>query len=396
MSKDQNVIAFAPRRRGPDPARLREFAATARQLREERESTGELVQRLLRETPQAEWGRLAEVEALRNSGTIEHLFAESTTRLKQAPAESLALAQLAKELAYRLPVANYPAVVVGQLRSQAWKDNGRALSVLGRYEQALLALDRADAELEVFGTLGHDQAILWLQRAIVLQNLRRFDESADLLVKAKNVFQEHDDELLYAKCAVAEAQLLVRRGDHRAARAVLLPILDSADLQHVAIAQSTLGWCAIEMNDPESALSHFHHAMGHYRRLGWDAEIVRLDYGIGASLLRLARLDEALRQLGSARKKFLRHQLVEEAGLCGLEMIEAYLLRGETSMAQPLAVTLVREFTDAGLNRRAIAALAYLQDTIEESNVSREVVRSVSTYIVALRHDPAREFMTVN
>jgi tetratricopeptide (TPR) repeat protein len=396
MSKDQNVIAFAPRRRGPDPARLREFAATARKLREERETTGDLVQRLLRETPQEEWGRLAEVEELRNSGTIEVLGREAATRLKKTPTESLALAELAKDLAYAIPGADYPAVVIGQLRAQAWKDYGRALSVLAKHEQALLALDHADAELESFGTLGHDQAILWLQRAIVLQNLRRFDESATLLLDAKSVFQENGDELLYAKCAVAEAQLLVRRGDHRGARAVLVPILESGDVQHVAIARSTLGWCAIELSDPEDALSQFHEAMVHYRILGWDVEILRLEYGMGAALLRLARLDEALWQLGAARQKFLRHQLVEEAGLCGLEMIEAYLMRGETGMAQPLAVTLVHEFTDAGLNRRAIAALAYLQDMLEESNVSREVVRSVSTYIVALRHDPAREFMAVN
>jgi tetratricopeptide (TPR) repeat protein len=397
MSKDQNVIAFVPRRRrGPDPARLHEFASTARKLQQERETTGELLQRLLRETPQEEWTMLAEVEELRNSGTVDHLAKEAATRLKQDPSESLALARLAKEIAYGLPEDEYPAVVIAQLKVQACKDYARALSILSKHEEALRVLDRADAELESFGTLGHDQGIVWLQRAIVLQNLRRFDESARLIESAKAVFVEHGDEALYAKCAIAEAQLLVRRGNHRGAREVLLPILPNGDTNLLAMAHSTLGWCSIELDDAAGALTHFRQAMTYCLQLGWDIDRIRLEYGLGASLLRLAEVDKALRILQAARQKFLANHLPEEAGLCGLEMIEAHILRDEHAEARQLAVSLVQEFTDAGLNRRAIAALAHLKATLEESTVSREVVRSVSTYIVALRHDPAREFMTLN
>jgi tetratricopeptide (TPR) repeat protein len=396
MSKDQNVIAFAPRRRGPDPARLREFAATARKLRDERDTTGELVQRLLRETPQEEWGRLAEVEELRNSGTIEVLGREASSRMERDPESAVALTELATTLASRLEEANYPRVVVAQVRAQAWKERAQALCYVSRYDEAMRALDRADHELTPFGTLTHDVAIVQFQRAIVLQHLRRFDEAHELLRECSAVFDGHGDVTQYSKCVLAEGNLLVRRGDYRKARAVLLPLVESTNPQYVGIALSTLGWCAMELGDPQQALAHFRRAMVQYRSLGWDLEVVRLEYGIGAAMLRTAELEEALKTLQSARTKFLDRKLVEEGGLCGLQMIEAWLLRGEADFAQRLASTLVREFSAANLNRRAVAALAYLNETIATSHATPGIVRSVSTFIHTLRHDPACEFIAVN
>ncbi|HEX2060827.1 MAG TPA: hypothetical protein VHK90_08795, partial [Thermoanaerobaculia bacterium] len=57
--------------RDPDPARVAEFAATARRLQHERHTAAEIVQRLLRQTPKWEWRSLAEREELRTSGALE-------------------------------------------------------------------------------------------------------------------------------------------------------------------------------------------------------------------------------------------------------------------------------------------------------------------------------------
>src|SRR3982750_1754505 len=57
--KKMNVASFERSKRTPDPARVAEFSATARKLLRERGS-GDVIARLLRETPRAEWPRIAE------------------------------------------------------------------------------------------------------------------------------------------------------------------------------------------------------------------------------------------------------------------------------------------------------------------------------------------------
>jgi hypothetical protein len=56
----------------------------------------------------------------------------------------------------------------------------------------------------------------------------------------------------------------------------------------------------------------------------------------------------------------------------------------------------VQEFTAANLNRRAVVALAYVNDAIAASNATPETVRDVHASITALQADPIREFAQVN
>jgi hypothetical protein len=64
--------------------------------------------------------------------------------------------------------------------------------------------------------------------------------------------------------------------------------------------------------------------------------------------------------------------------------------------ARDLAAALVHEFTAADLNRRAVAALAYLRESIVESNATPATVRDVHSYITILQTDPGREFAAIN
>lgn len=68
--------------------------------------------------------------------------------------------------------------------------------------------------------------------------------------------------------------------------------------------------------------------------------------------------------LGLVRLDFLRQSMHEEAGICGLEMIQALLLLDRPGEAETLARTVISEFTVAGLSARAITALDYLSKAI--------------------------------
>lgn len=388
----EKLVPFDRGRRGIDPARMREFAATARKLQEERETTAAAVSVLLRETVKSEWARLAEREELRNSGAIDRLCHEAADRLERDPRGALVIANAAIDLARAVADDAYPSVVVAQLRAHAAKSRAQAYRYVTRYDDALADLDRAEEVLAPFGTVSHDLAIVRFERAIVLQHLRRFDEAHALLSECRAVFRDHGDQVLLAKATLSTANLLVRRGDYRAAREVLLSIVGRTDAETNARVHTALGWTATELDLHDEAIDYFTTAAEGFRSLGASIEVLRADYGKGHALLRRGSLDNAKTQLQVTRERLLMHRMVEEAGLCALDMVEVHLIEGERVEAKRLATRLVQEFTAASLNRRAVTALAYLNDMLESDSAPTELVRNVSEYLVHLRVDPNRDF----
>jgi tetratricopeptide (TPR) repeat protein len=394
VNERSKLLPFAAALRRPDPARMAEFAETARRIQHERTASDDIVSTALRDTPRETWASLRDRHELHTSGALERLGQEIDKRLDTDPREALAIAELAASVADALAPDSYPAIMLAQLRAHAWRDRGQALSYLGHYDDALRALDRAEEQFQKFGTLGHDRAMVRFCRATLLQHLRRFDEARTILDECRQVFQSYSDMQSYVKCTLATGNLLVRKGDYRGAREMLEGLLGSGDSLREATVRCTLGWCAIHLGQLDDALSHFDEVA----RCISDSpvDVARAAYGTGSALLRLGDLDAAIRHLRSARRTFLAHNLVEEAGLNGLEIVEALLLQGGLQEAQSLASQIVGEFTAARLNRRAVTALAYLHDAVATTNATAETARNVYDYIAALRADPTREFVTIN
>ncbi|HEV7765763.1 MAG TPA: tetratricopeptide repeat protein [Thermoanaerobaculia bacterium] len=395
MNEHSKLVPFGSALRRPDPARVAEFAETARRLQRERAVSEDVVSGALRSTPRASWARLSERSELHTSGALERLGQEVELRRSSDPREALAIAEIASRIADALPNDAYPSIILAQLRAHAWKDRSQALSYLGRYDEALRALDRAEAQIDAYGTLAHDRAMVRLCRATLLQHLRRFDEAQSMLDECGRVFRSHGDEQTYVKCTLALGNLMVRRGDYRAARAILAPLVTEPSLvgPHARMA---LGWCAIHLGAADEAIEQFDEAAQDCRRLGRELETVRANYGSGSAMLRLHRFREAIAALLSTREIFLSRGLVEEGGLSGLGIVEAHLVLGQAEAARQLAASLVREFSAANLNRRAVAALAYLSDAIVASNATPAIARDVHTYIVTLQTDPNCEFARAN
>ena len=395
MNERSKLVPFGAASRRPDPARVAEFAETARRLQQERATSEDLVSSALRDTPREACPQLIERSELHTSGALERLGQEIDTRLDTDPRDALLISELATSIADALAPDSYPSIMLAQMRAHAWRDRGQALSYLGRYDEAIHALDRAEGQLLQFGTLGHDRAIVLFCRATLLQHVRRFDEAHAVLDECRHVFREYGDTQLYVKCTLATGNLLVRTGDYRGAQEMLAPLITQESMIG-SQARMGLGWCAVHLGAAAEAIEYFDEAARGCRRLGRELEAVRAVYGAGAAMLRLQRFTEAITTLRSTREIFLAHGLVEEGGLSGLGIVEAQLVLGQATAARMLAATLVREFTAAQLNRRAVAALAYLNDAIAASSATPEIVRNVHAYIYALRTDPTRDFVCVN
>lgn len=396
MSDERKPGVLAGFRRRFDPARAREFADTARRLQRERVEAADVVETLLKETPPEDWPALAERSDLQTCGALEKMGNYIAATLGRDPRHARAVAELAVSIAEAVPEHVYPPPIHAQLRAHAWKDFGKALLYVGNHEKALDAFDRADELLEGHGALVHDRAIVWYARAAALQEVNRHAESFALLAECKKVFRDHGDFKRHLLCGIAEGVLLHRLRQYREAREVYLLLLasnrESMDQESLACLHNAVGYCSVDLGDFDVAEANLTRAIALFRELGQPLQALKCELGRGRMLVYKGEIDRGIAHLRPVRREFLRHALIEEAGLAGLEIVEALLRRVSTSEAEGLARQIIVEFTNAGLNTRAITAVGYLHEAIASSRASASMVSDVREYIVSLRTSPEREF----
>jgi tetratricopeptide (TPR) repeat protein len=387
-----NVVSIHHGQRRPDPARVSEFAETARRLRRERELESDRIARLLEETPRDEWPRLAERPELRNSGVLDRLSSEVSVRLEKEPQEALAMANLATTVAETLPPDSYPPVVRAQIRAQAWKDRAHALSYLARHDDALDSIGRAESLLAPFGSLAHDRAVVRLVKAMALQHLQRFEESLRLLDECRGVFLDHGDAKRELYCGMAEGIMLYRRHEFERARQVFVPLLDTArsmaDTESLARLHNNIGHCSVDLDELTVAGLHFREAIRHLEALGDLMTALRVDLGFARTLVKRGDLANGLASLERVRAQFLRHQMLEEAGICGVDIVGVLVDTRRIADARRLATEIRSDF----VNARALSALDYLEERMEAHDAPA-VVRHVHSYLESLRTDPERDFV---
>ena len=382
-------------RRKTDAQRAREYAAVEHRLEQERRTAGPIAQRLLFGTPRERWPALSERPELQTVGALEYLGNKFAEILAREPREAMAIAELAVAAAEAIQPNAYPDLIVAQLRAHAWKDLGKALRFLGRNPEALDAFDTAEERVEPYGSLGHDRAIVRFNRVMSLQELERFDESRALLAECRELFEEFGDTQNMLRCGLAEGILLQRLRQYREAREVYLLLFASAedmDRETRAALHRAVGLCSIELNDFREAEVNLTRAVSLSETLGQRMESLKSETSLGRLYLRRGETERAVTHLRPVRREFLEHGLTEEAGICGLEIVEGLILLGRASAAEKLARRLVSEFTAAGLNARAIGALGYLTEAIMSSRASATLVTEVREYIVSLRTSPERDF----
>jgi tetratricopeptide (TPR) repeat protein len=385
----ENVVPFDEARRR---AAAREFAATAARLERERDTAADVVARHLRDTPIDEWPRLAESSALRNNAALEQLSEEVRKRIDRDNIAALAVANVATAIAESLPPHAYPSVVLSQIRATAWRDRANALRYLARHEEALDAIDRAESILDQFAAVAHDRAVIRLVKAMILAQTERFDEAQALVAECRAVFLDSGDSKRYRDAGVVQANALYRAEHYAEAQQAYSGLLGDAsasgDLESQARLHNNLGYCATHLGDYAAAKIHFSDAVAAFTDLGYKAEIPRTKRGAGLILVARGQAAAGLAQLREARNAFTSFSMVDEAGLCALSIAEVLLERGEHAEANTLIDMVAEEFAAAGIDERAVSAVAGLRDAMRADDATVETVHTVHAYVESLRDRP--------
>jgi tetratricopeptide (TPR) repeat protein len=124
---------------------LRAFAARAAE--EDRDAL-----RLLAEydkpdsAPRFVWADIPSKPEYRTGGVARLLCKRANAMCTRKPLYALALAEAAVRISASLPDEMYPRSTVHELRGEAWKEQANALVSLGRFDEALQALNCAESE----------------------------------------------------------------------------------------------------------------------------------------------------------------------------------------------------------------------------------------------------------
>jgi tetratricopeptide (TPR) repeat protein len=373
-----------------EPERMREFLETARRLERERAGVEETVARLLRATPPAEWSTLSEAEELRSSAAVEQLIEEVRKRAERTPIDALTLAEVATTIAESLPANSYPAVVLAQLQATAWKERAHALRYLSRLQDALVAIETAEERLSKFAAVAFDRAVVQLAKATILHYLNRTAEAYDLLREARPTFRDHGDTKNLLLAGMLEGVFLYNDNRYAEAQEIFAEILPvargSEDRESLARIENNLGYCAIEAGDFRAANIHFSNGIALFNDIGRPVEATRAEHGAGLLMIAKGQANAGLAYLRNARHSFVGYGLPEEAALCGLEIVEVLVERGDASEGSQLAQQIATEVADAGLSDRVVTALHRLNEQILEGDADVMThVRDVHTYLKSLQ-----------
>ncbi len=387
----EKVLPFnaARRREG-----ARAFAAAAVLIERERENAPDIVDRLLRRTPIAEWPGLAESRALRNNAALEQMSEEIRKRIERKPVEALAIANLAASIAETLSANSYPPAVMAQIRSTALRDRANALRYLGRLDEAYHSIETAEARLGEFPGLAHDRAIIWLVKAMIQGQMDLFDEAEQMISAASVVFADVNDLPRFFQAGLVSGNLFGRQKRYKDAQRIFGDLLDVAtstgDVKTQARLFNNLGHCAIYLDDYARANIHFSESIARFTDLGLHAEVPRTNLGAALVLIGKGQIAFGLARLEDARRAFIELGMMGEAGLCALRIIEVLIDRGDTEQARALTAAVIDEFEAAGIDTRAVQAVASLQSSIDADGATGETVRTVHEIVQGLATDQAQ------
>ncbi len=321
-------------------------------------------------------------------GLVRRLIDEAIRELDRRPAHALALLDHAESIASALR-----GDAADEYRSEIWKNRSNALRMLGRYDEALAAANaaRASAEACSVGAFAYAQAMY--TRGIVFFKMARFAEAQADAREAAYRLSEFGDVRRVIHARSLEAVALTEQGAVAEAlqvHQVILPHLERlGDVDAAARVTANIAVAHLRLGEFDAAAEFARRARERYVALGVDAEVVRMDWALGAIAVQ-RRNDDGVTQLAAAAAAFEHLGMSAEAGFVKLDIVEELLRREEWTAAERLAREVADTFGRSGARLHLTTALTYLREAVARRDATPALVQYVRTYLIA--DDPVRPF----
>jgi len=323
-------------------------------------------------------------------GLVRALLDQARARHNQAPLQAVQVLDSAMVVLQRIQPLDI------RLEGDIWKERANAFRLLGRYGEALVALDDAERCYQRCVTWAYDCGFVYWSRATTFFATKRFRDARFAIQRAAEIFRSHGDEVRLAQIRILEASILFDEGDIAAARATfaaLEPVLRGlGDDESRARVLANLAGCEVRLGETAAAVDHADVAARLYDELHMEAEAVRLCWSLGDALKLEGKTDEALRALRRAAVHFEALEMKGAVASVGLDTAELLNERGEFEEATEISARLVGYFRNEGADVDAANAVYYLQRAIEAMVVTPELFDYLRLYLIAREAGESTDF----
>jgi tetratricopeptide (TPR) repeat protein len=365
------------------PPRMREMTALSQQLANEEHEAAELLDSLAN-TPMT-WWRTAVLKspAGRTLSAVRQLLERVRTEVRKSPARALELTSLAVDVANEIVLTAYPCDMVISARSEAWRDHAYVLQFLGRFPDAIAAVDEAERLQRETALPEYGLARIKLVRANILTSTDKRSEAIALADEAAKIFLDFGDRVKYATARMTQASTLHEHGFVREALEIWDSIKNEECLEELTrilvIYNLGLGYRGI--GDTAKAVEHITLATAEYELLGMTAEATRARWALGTTLVSAGKFTPAINLFERAWRDFETLGMEGDAALVALELAETLLVVEQPERVPQICRTLLDRFTRVGMTSRAITALSYLREVVAVGKAQPPVVRQVRDFL---------------
>jgi transcriptional regulator with XRE-family HTH domain len=361
-----------------------------------RQRAGFLWDRLKRRTP-AERKLLVEHDVkLRSWALCERVASESIKAAPNHPKQALELAELAQDIAERIPgemawrsrVQGYAGLFVGNAR--------RVCNDLPGADEAF-ARARKLWEAGAPGDLGLlNEAWLPGLEAALRRDQRRFPEALKRIDEALAL----DAGKLRGEILIIKAGIHDALGSPESSTAALLeaaPLINVDQEPRLAFGlRFNLMADLCQLNKFVEAEPRLREVRALAERLGEELDLTRVVWLEGKVAAGLGRLGEAQADFERARRVFHRRELSFDYALVSLELALLLLEQGRTAEVSTLAGEMLWIFQSQGVEREALAAIRLFCDAAKRETATVELARQVVKFLYRAQHDPELRFVPEN
>jgi tetratricopeptide (TPR) repeat protein len=312
-------------------------------------------------------------ELPRTVGMVLELIGLVRVRKQQEPAVALAIARIAEDVLEHVDRGRYESAEISYARGRIAKEASLVLRYLGRYEEALAALDRAERDFREIPCPEFDLATVAYNRAMMFSEIDRCEEGLALLESARVEFGAVNSLQRVLNCELLRAALLYYLGRVDDARGIYEELLHSGrlDRQITPFAMRNLAFCRIDAGDYEVAAEWGRRAADLFLQTDnpvsaigarWAVGKAKLHSGDSGGVMFLRVVASEYRQLG----------MPTDASLVLLDIVEFLIRKGENDEAASLCGTALRDLVPAGLRSSATTAMAHLRDLAARGEARNE------------------------
>jgi len=334
---------------------------------------------------------------LQNAGAVRFLCAQSRELRERQPMHALTLADAAVALCDRLPRERYPATMLAELRGGAWLERANALRYLGRFAEALDALDIAENAYARTPVSTFPLALVQYLRSVIYFKTERLDEATRLARRAARAFRQFGECDRYIHAKIVEAGVLFLRNRFDEALALFTSLVDSAkelgDAATIARLYGNIANCLLGLGRRSDASGYFAQALSLYEALGLETEKIRTRWSLGRLLLSAGEVAEGIDRLRESKREFETLGLTSDAAQVTLDIVEALLAAGDSSEVSRLCAGLVESFVAAGMTGNALRALGYLREAVADGRADGDLVAQVRAYLAGAPETTDRPFV---